>query len=121
MNKNKILEEDFEKYILENLFLNLEFDLSKTAKRIIKFFDLSEEKKSVIIELQNWRSWREAKATGGGVAVSNLDNHMQVKNISGLYFIGEVVDVTGKTGGFNLQWAWSSAFVAAENINNNFS
>jgi predicted flavoprotein YhiN len=42
---------------------------------------------------------------------------MQAKKYPGLYFNWEVVDVTGKTGWFNLQWAWSSAFVTAEHIN----
>jgi len=42
---------------------------------------------------------------------------MQSKKYPGLYIIGEVVDVTGKTGGFNLQWAWSSSYVAAQYIN----
>ena len=45
---------------------------------------------------------------------------MQAKKVSWLYFIWEVVDVTGKTWGFNLQWAWSSAFVASKNINEKF-
>ncbi|MBS9775337.1 NAD(P)/FAD-dependent oxidoreductase [Candidatus Gracilibacteria bacterium] len=133
------IDQVFEKYILENLYLELTFDVEKTPKRVVKFFDIAipplscpsgdirgrsgggtEENNIVKIDLQNWRSWREAKATGGGVCTSNLDNHMQVKKYPGLYFIGEAVDVTGKTGGFNLQWAWSSAFVASENINKNF-
>ena len=45
LNSKKILEIDFEKYILENLFVELKFDLEKTPKRVLKFFDLSEEKK----------------------------------------------------------------------------
>ena len=39
---------------------------------------------------------------------------MEAKRISGLYFIGEVVDVTGHLGGHNFQWAWASAFAAGE-------
>ncbi|MDD2907148.1 MAG: aminoacetone oxidase family FAD-binding enzyme [Candidatus Gracilibacteria bacterium] len=119
LNSLKLQESDFEKYIIDNLSLNLTFDLEKTPKRLIKFFDLKEDNLEINIELQNWRSWKEAKATGGGIDTGELDNHMQVKKYSGLYFIGEVVDVTGKTGGFNLQWAWSSAYVASENINKN--
>ncbi|PZM83885.1 hypothetical protein DLH72_03205 [Candidatus Gracilibacteria bacterium] len=121
LNSLKLEESEFESYILENLFIELNFDLEKTPKRVLKFFELKEENKKIDLDLQNWRSWREAKATGGGVSTSELDNHMQVKKIPGLYFIGEVVDVTGKTGGFNLQWAWSSAFVASKNINKNNS
>jgi predicted flavoprotein YhiN len=39
---------------------------------------------------------------------------MEAKSVSGLYFIGEVVDVTGHLGGYNFQWAWSSGFVAGQ-------
>ncbi|MGL4489682.1 MAG: NAD(P)/FAD-dependent oxidoreductase, partial [Rhizobiaceae bacterium] len=39
---------------------------------------------------------------------------MESKSVKGLYFIGEVVDVTGWLGGYNFQWAWSSAWVAGQ-------
>jgi len=39
---------------------------------------------------------------------------MQAKKVSGLYFIGEVVDVTGHLGGYNFQWAWSSGYTAGQ-------
>ena len=41
---------------------------------------------------------------------------MEFKKYSGLYFIGEVVDVTGHLGGHNFQWAWSSGYVAGQNV-----
>ena len=41
---------------------------------------------------------------------------MEAKKVKGLYFIGEVVDVTGWLGGYNFQWAWSSGYVAGINI-----
>ena len=41
---------------------------------------------------------------------------MQARAVSGLYFIGEVVDVTGWLGGYNFQWAWSSGWVAGQSI-----
>ncbi|NCO31688.1 hypothetical protein GW891_02540 [bacterium] len=43
--------------------LNLTFDLEKTPKRLIKFFELKEDSLDINIELQNWRSWKESKAT----------------------------------------------------------
>jgi predicted flavoprotein YhiN len=39
---------------------------------------------------------------------------MEAEHVPGLFFIGEVVDVTGQLGGFNFQWAWSSGFVAGQ-------
>jgi len=51
----------------------------------------------------------------GGVNPSGLNSKtMESKIQKGLYFIGEVVDVTGHLGGFNFQWAWSSAYVAGQ-------
>ena len=67
--------------------------------------------------LQNWRirpsdteGYRTAEVTLGGVSTDGLSSTtMESKKMPGLYFIGEVVDVTGHLGGFNFQWAWSSA------------
>jgi predicted flavoprotein YhiN len=53
--------------------------------------------------------------TLGGVDMAALSSKtMQAKNLPGLFFIGEVVDVTGHLGGYNFQWAWSSGFVAGQ-------
>lgn len=59
--------------------------------------------------------YRTAEVTLGGVDVDELSSKtMEAKAQSGLYFIGEVVDVTGHLGGFNFQWAWASGFAAAQ-------
>lgn len=59
--------------------------------------------------------YRTAEVTLGGVDTSDLDSRtMQARNIPGLYFIGEVVDVTGWLGGYNFQWAWSSGWCAGQ-------
>jgi hypothetical protein len=49
--------------------------------------------------------------------LNELDNNMQSKKQKGLFFVWEVVDVTWKTWGYNLQWAWSSSFIACDFIN----
>ncbi|MDH5464752.1 MAG: aminoacetone oxidase family FAD-binding enzyme [Thiovulaceae bacterium] len=51
----------------------------------------------------------KAEATRGGVLSSELDQNLQSRKIQGLYFVGEVVDVTGELGGYNFQWAFASA------------
>jgi predicted flavoprotein YhiN len=57
----------------------------------------------------------KAEVTVGGVDTRELDaRSMQSRRAAGLYFVGEVVDVTGWLGGYNFQWAWSSAAAAAE-------
>lgn len=61
--------------------------------------------------------WRTAEVTIGGLDTRALDSRsMQVKTVLGLYFIGEVADVTGWLGGYNFQWAWASAHAAAKAI-----
>ncbi|MGR3808798.1 NAD(P)/FAD-dependent oxidoreductase [Pasteurella testudinis] len=61
--------------------------------------------------------YRTAEVTLGGVDTAAISSKtMQVNDIAGLYFIGEVLDVTGWLGGYNFQWAWSSAYVCAEAI-----
>jgi predicted Rossmann fold flavoprotein len=74
--------------------------------------------------INNWvvkpagtEGYRTAEVTLGGVDTSDLSStDMQSKTCEGLYFIGEVVDVTGHLGGHNFQWAWSSAHAAASRV-----
>jgi predicted Rossmann fold flavoprotein len=59
----------------------------------------------------------KAEVTAGGVDTDQLSaKTMETKKVPGLYFIGEVVDVTGHLGGFNFQWAWASGFCAGQTI-----
>jgi predicted Rossmann fold flavoprotein len=71
-------------------------------------------------DLHAWRvhpagteGYNKAEVTGGGVDTRELSSKtMECRNVPGLYFIGEVVDVTGQLGGFNFQWAWASGAAA---------
>lgn len=61
--------------------------------------------------------YEKAEVTLGGVDTNELSSKtMMAKKVEGLFFIGEVVDVTGWLGGYNFQWAWSSGFACAANI-----
>jgi predicted flavoprotein YhiN len=61
--------------------------------------------------------YSKAEVSGGGVDTSEVNPHtMESKIIDGLYFAGEVLDITGRLGGYNLQWAFSSAAVCAKAI-----
>jgi predicted Rossmann fold flavoprotein len=61
--------------------------------------------------------YAKAEVTLGGVDTHELSSKtMEVRRVPGLYFIGEVVDVTGQLGGFNFQWAWASGFVAGQYV-----
>jgi predicted flavoprotein YhiN len=58
---------------------------------------------------------RTAEVTIGGVDTRALSpKTFEVKSVPGLYFIGEVVDVTGQLGGYNFQWAWASGHACGE-------
>jgi predicted Rossmann fold flavoprotein len=59
--------------------------------------------------------YEKAEVTAGGIDTDELSSKtMESKKVPGLYFIGEVVDVTGHLGGFNFQWAWASGFCAGQ-------
>ncbi len=58
--------------------------------------------------------YRKAEVTAGGVDTRELSSQTMESKQPGLYFIGEVVDVTGWLGGYNFQWAWASAFACAQ-------
>ena len=61
--------------------------------------------------------YRKAEVTAGGVATQELSSQtMEARKVPGLYFIGEVVDVTGQLGGYNFQWAWASGFAAGQSV-----
>lgn len=61
--------------------------------------------------------YAKAEVTIGGVDTNELSSKtMEAMRAPGLYFIGEVVDVTGWLGGFNFQWAWASGFVAGQTV-----
>jgi len=89
---------------------------------------LNDYKDSELVELgqllNSWKlvpsgteGYRTAEVTSGGVDVGAISSKtMQVKHIEGLYFIGEVLDVTGQLGGYNFQWAWSSGYVAGAHL-----
>lgn len=77
---------------------------------------------ALVDSLQDWRvqpngteGYRTAEVTLGGVDTKELSSKtMEASKVPGLYFIGEVVDVTGWLGGYNFQWAWSSAWACAQ-------
>jgi len=61
--------------------------------------------------------FEKAEVTAGGIDTAGLNSRtMETRTVSGLFFIGEAVDVTGHLGGFNFQWAWSSAVAAGRSV-----
>ena len=69
------------------------------------------------IRIVDSRGYNFAEATAGGVALHEIDPAtMESRCCPGLYLVGEMLDVDGRLGGFNFQWAWSSAAVAARGL-----
>lgn len=120
-NPKKLLSSVLEQLLpksLVNIFLK---DFSLQAK----IADCSNQTFQQITNcLQNWQikpagteGYRTAEVTLGGVCCDAISSKsMQVKDIPGLYFIGEALDVTGWLGGYNFQWAWSSGVAAGRKL-----
>ncbi|MEI7865761.1 MAG: NAD(P)/FAD-dependent oxidoreductase, partial [Chthoniobacterales bacterium] len=69
------------------------------------------------VRLGSTEGYPKAEVTLGGVDTRDLSSKtMESRQVAGLYFIGEVVDVTGWLGGYNFQWAWASARAAGEAV-----
>jgi predicted Rossmann fold flavoprotein len=119
---NALLRNLLSKHLPKNLVLELQgLFLHELAEKHIT--DIPDKKlKHIADTLTHWEikpsgteGFRTAEVTLGGVDTNELSSKsMESKKQSGLYFIGEVVDVTGRLGGFNLQWAWSSGHAAGE-------
>ncbi len=94
--------------------------LAMTVKPMNQYRD--GELRQIADKLRDWQivpsgtvGYKKAEVTLGGVDTHELSSKtMESKRVPGLYFIGEVVDVTGHLGGFNFQWAWSSGHAAGQ-------
>jgi hypothetical protein len=90
-------------------------------KRIKECKDIDDNLiKSIILKLKGWKvkvvgtsDFMDAQTTVGGIELEEVNEHtLESKIIPGLYFAGEILDVDAKCGGYNLQWAWTSGYVA---------
>jgi predicted Rossmann fold flavoprotein len=95
-------------------------ELHASSRPLCTYSD--KELKDIASKLHNWTTtpggtegYKKAEITLGGIDTGELSSKtMESKSVSGLYFAGEVVDVSGQLGGYNLQWAWSSGFTAGQ-------
>jgi predicted Rossmann fold flavoprotein len=92
---------------------NISGNISELSNKLLK--QLSESINTWVINPTGSEGYRTAEVTLGGVDTNEISSKtmMSIKN-PGLFFIGEVVDVTGHLGGYNFQWAWSSGYVAGQ-------
>lgn len=119
---NKNIQESLIGLINKRLILPIIKELNLDKDKIVQ--DLNKEEVSKIANiLTNWcfkitgsQSWGQAQVTAGGISTKEINNKtMESKLIKGLYLVGELVDIDGDCGGYNLQWAWSSAYAAGMN------
>jgi len=95
-------------------------DLYVMSKPIVQYSD--RELLLIANQLHSWtirpsatEGYKSAEVTAGGVDTAELSSKtMESKKVPGLYFIGEVLDVTGRLGGYNLHWAWASGHAAGQ-------
>jgi len=105
---------------------------NRVAKTFLEALNI-EDKTASKLSSQDWKKLEELKAysfapagtfgyskaevTKGGVSTDEIDaSSMMSRKVEGLYFLGEVLDVTGELGGYNFQWAFSTAYVCAKSI-----
>ena len=98
---------------LENLWWPLHKNHSLSEIRNSELITIGSHLNSWILKPSSTEGYRTAEVTLGGVDTNMINSKtMEIKNHPGLFFIGEVVDVTGHLGGYNFQWAWSSGYSA---------
>lgn len=99
--------------------------IAEAGGRAARMADMSDRHLQAVAALVNgWQvtprgteGYRTAEVTLGGVDTSELSSKtFEARSVPGLFFIGEVIDVTGHLGGFNFQWAWSSGFAAGQSV-----
>jgi len=103
-------------------FINKWCEMYISSKPMCQYTD--REIEDIVERLKNWEmnpagteGYSTAEVTLGGVDTDGLSSKtMEAKKVQGLYFIGEVLDVTGQLGGYNLQWAWSSGYAAGQYV-----
>jgi len=95
-------------------------DLNIQSKPVNQYNE--KELKKIAVQVHNWEirpksteDYKTAEVTLGGIDTNELSSKtMESTKVKGLYFTGEVIDVTGQLGGYNLHWAWASGFVAGQ-------
>jgi predicted Rossmann fold flavoprotein len=122
LEKNQNGKQNLDNFLskfLPNRFAEIFVKNNKPLNQISK-----KELAQIAEKINNWQvlfneteGYHKAEVTLGGVSTDELSSQtMESKKVKGLYFIGEVMDVTGWLGGYNFQWAWSSGFVCGQNV-----
>jgi predicted Rossmann fold flavoprotein len=99
--------------LIDNLEMPLAFHKSITDMKKTDLFFIADKLHNFRVSIEGSEGYQKAEVTAGGIDTQELSSKtMESKKVPGLFFIGEVVDVTGWLGGYNFQWAWSSGFAS---------
>ena len=110
-----LLSEMLPRRLLPSLFDQVTLDKPLQELSSIRISEITRQLQQWQIKPGGTEGYRTAEVTLGGVDCDQLSSKtMQSNRVAGLYFIGEVVDVTGWLGGYNFQWAWSSGWCAGQ-------
>jgi len=119
-SKSKIEIHNLLSQYLPSRFAKIWCDSNIQSKPVNQYNE--KELKGIAHKIHNWEvkpdsteDYKTAEATLGGIDTDELSSKtMESRRVKGLYFTGEVIDVTGQLGGYNLHWAWASGFVAGQ-------
>lgn len=90
--------------------------MTDSAGAITNHADIAGLLKGLRFRVVGSTGFSNSQVSAGGIAVGELTDDLESRRVRGLFFAGEIIDIDGDCGGFNLQWAWSSAAVAAEGV-----
>jgi len=119
---------DFQEYLKNRQTCNLPLLDSVLNSKLVKAFmtsfdgnvdNLAKDIKCKKINVTGTKDFDRAQVTTGGILTKFInDETMEYKDIPGLYFCGEIIDIDGPCGGYNLQWAWTSGYLAGKHTAN---
>ncbi len=105
------------KKFLREFLIHLKLDNKEINRLNSSEFEMLKALKNYTFAPAGTFGYSKAEVTKGGVDINELNPTFESKKVSNLFFIGEVVDITGRLGGFNFTWAFGSAIVCAKAIN----
>ena len=113
---SQVLSEYYTKRFVEALgkFLPLDLKIASMGKKTVQ--ELVQTIHHFKVKPGGDKGYDKAEVMRGGVSTNELLPTLEAKKVTGMYFGGECVDITGWLGGYNFQWAWASAFVIAQDI-----
>lgn len=98
--------------LIKNCGIKLSDEVSALTDKDLKEIALAIKKTA--IKVLDTTGFNNSQVSAGGILTSEFDDNLQSKRFKGLFAAGEILDIDGDCGGYNLQWAWSSAMVAAQ-------